>query len=173
MEAIQKPIPQHSSSNNLLSSILGLIFWVGLCFFAAFIGGLATDTGTGSWYAQIEKPSWNPPNWVFGPVWTVLYAAMGVAAWLVWRKAGSFTNAQTPLALFITQLALNTAWSLVFFGLELPGLALIDIALLWVMIATTIIVFREYSRTAALLLVPYIAWVTFATALNFAIWRLN
>ncbi|KAB2866218.1 MAG: tryptophan-rich sensory protein [Anaerolineae bacterium] len=163
---------QHNQSNRLRAAS-GFVFWVGLCFFAAFIGGLATDTGTDSWYDHLDKPSWNPPNWVFGPVWTFLYAAMGIAAWLVWYKAGSFDKAQLPLSLFIIQLVLNTFWSLIFFGAESPGWAFVEITFLWTAIVATAISFWQYSRTSSALMIPYIAWVTFAAALNFAVWQLN
>ncbi len=158
---------------DILKQVAWLVFWIGLCFATAFIGGLFTDTGSGSWYNQLDKPSWNPPRWVFGPVWTTLYTLMGIAAWLVWKEAGSFARAKTPLILFVVQLTLNMFWSIIFFGLENPGLALIEIGVLWVAIAATIAAFNPFSRTASVLLVPYLAWVTFAAALNFAVWWMN
>jgi len=126
----------------------------------------------GEWYASLKKPAWNPPGWVFGPVWTALYAMMAVAAWLVWRRGG-FSTHRKPLVIFLVQLVLNAGWTPLFFGLHSPGLAFAEIVLLWLAIAATIVVFRPVSRTAMLLLVPYLAWVSFATALNFALWRLN
>lgn len=126
----------------------------------------------GEWHAALAKPSWNPPNWLFGPVWTLLYTMMAVAVWLVWRERG-WSGAREQLILFGMQLALNAAWSWLFFGLHRPDLALIDIVLLWLAILLTILSFREFSQTAAWLLVPYLAWVTFATLLNLALWRMN
>jgi len=126
----------------------------------------------GEWYASLEKPSWNPPNWIFGPAWTALYAMMAVAAWLVWRRGG-FAAQALPLAAFLVQLLLNALWSWLFFGLKNPGLAFAEIVALWVAIATTLLLFRRPSATAAWLLAPYLAWVTFASLLNFTLWRLN
>ncbi len=115
---------------------------------------------------------WNPPGWVFGPVWTALYAMMAVAAWMVWRRGG-FGMQRFPLVLFVTQLALNALWTPLFFGLHRPDLALVDIALLWLAIVSTVATFTRVHRGAAALLVPYLAWVSFATFLNLTIWRLN
>ena len=145
---------------------LGLVVWLAVCFGAAAIG---SQFMPGPWYEALAKPSWNPPNWIFGPVWTVLYGMMAVAAWLVWRRHG-FAGA---LALFVLQLGLNVVWSWLFFGLESPGLAVVDIAALWLAILATILAFRKLSPPAAALLVPYLMWVSFAAALNFTIWRLN
>jgi len=124
----------------------------------------------GPWYDALAKPAWTPPGWLFGPVWTVLYVLMAVAAWLVWLEQPRLSAA---IALWSAQLALNGVWSLLFFGLERPGLAAIDIVALLLAIAATALAFARVSRVAALLLVPYLAWVGFATALNLAIWRLN
>jgi len=148
---------------------LGLFYL--LCFLAAGLGSLFTMVSLGSWYAGLAKPSWNLPNWIFGPVWTALYAMMAVAGWLVWRRGGS----QSWLALrwFAIQLVLNVAWSAVFFGLQLPGPAFFEILLLWVAIAATLLTSWRVSRTAGILLAPYHLWVSFAAILNFAIWRLN
>ncbi|MCX8090813.1 MAG: tryptophan-rich sensory protein [Verrucomicrobiae bacterium] len=138
-------------------------------FAAATFGGFFSP---GEWYASLQKPSWTPPPWVFGPVWTVLYTMMAVAAWLVWRQGG-FAAQRRPLGLFVIQLALNASWTPLFFGLRRPDLAFAEIVLLWVAIAATLAAFRRVSVTAAWLLVPYLAWVSFAAALNFALWRLN
>ncbi len=143
-----------------------------LCFGVAALGSLATYPRIDDWYAALAKPSWRPPNWVFGPVWTALYLAMAVAAWLVWREKG-WAGSRVPLALFGVQLALNAAWSWLFFALRSPGLGLVDILLLWIAIAATLIVFWRRSIIAGLLFVPYLAWVTFAAALNYSIWQLN
>lgn len=151
---------------------LGLVVFVAICFAASAVGGLVTRPEIPNWYAGLAKPSWTPPGWVFGPVWSVLYLAMAIAAWLVWRQGG-LRHARGPLALFAAQLLLNVAWSWLFFGLHSPGAALIDIGLLWVAIAATTIAFWRRSALAGILFVPYLAWVGFAAALNLAIWRLN
>lgn len=153
-------------------STIGLILWVALCLAVAWTGSLMTRPVIPGWYAALVKPSWTPPSWVFGPVWTTLYVLMGVAAWLVWRRFG-FAGAAVPLALFLTQLALNAAWSPLFFGLKMLGAAFADIILLWLAIAATLIAFWRVVPAAGWLLVPYLAWVTYATALNWAIWRAN
>jgi benzodiazapine receptor len=149
--------------------ILGLVGWLLACFAAASMGGFFTP---GEWYVGLEKPSWNPPTWVFGPVWTALYTMMAVAAWLVWKRGG-FAIQRKPLMLFLVQLFLNAAWTPFFFGLHWPGGALVVIILLWLAIAATLIVFWSVSRPAAWLLVPYLVWVSFASVLNGALWRLN
>lgn len=151
---------------------ISLIVLIVLCFAVSGLGGLATYSEIGNWYAKLAKPSWTPPDWVFGPVWSALYLSMAVAAWLVWRQGG-VRNACGPLALFAIQLALNAVWSWLFFGLQNPGLAFVDILLLWAMIAATMIAFWCRSTVAGLLFVPYLAWVSFAAVLNCAIWRLN
>lgn len=133
---------------------------------------LGSQFSPGGWYQEIAKPAWTPPGWVFGPVWTVLYAMMGVAAWLVWKRHG-FRGARLALTLFGIQLLLNAAWSWLFFGLRRPDLALVDILLLWGVILATARAFHPLHRTAALLLVPYLVWVGFAAVLNAAIWQLN
>ncbi len=148
---------------------LGLAGWLGICFLAAAIGSLFLP---GPWFAQLQKPSWAPPNWIFAPVWSVLYAMMAVAAWLVWRRGG-FTAQALPLTWFLLQLAFNACWSPLFFGLENPALALADIALLWIALFTALVFFWSADRVAGILLAPYLAWVTFATALNLAIWLMN
>ncbi len=146
-----------------------LVGWLLLCFGAAALGAFFPPS---EWYASLNKPSWNPPAWVFGPVWSMLYTMMAVAAWRVWRKGG-FAQQRLPLGLFLVQLALNAAWSPLFFGLQRPGIAFAEIILLWLAIACTIVVFRRVDRVAAWLLVPYLAWVSFAAVLNGTLWRLN
>jgi tryptophan-rich sensory protein len=126
----------------------------------------------GTWYQQIRKPPFSPPDWAFGPVWTALYAMMAVAAWLVWRK-GDAAGRNVALALFGLQLALNAAWSPIFFGLRSFGGAFAVIVALCLAIAATLVAFLRVSMPAGLLLAPYLAWVSFATVLNFASWRLN
>ena len=161
--------PKSESSALPARAWLALAGWLLLCFAAASLGGIF---GPGEWYASLNKPSWNPPGWLFGPVWTTLYAMMAVAAWLVWRRGG-FARQGRALTFFLVQLALNAAWTPLFFGLQRPGLAFAEIVLLWLAIAATIYAFRPVSRVALWLLVPYLAWVSFAAALNFTLWRLN
>ena len=148
---------------------IGLVVLIALCFAVAGIGGLATSPNIPNWYAGLNKPSWTPPGWLFGPVWSVLYLSMAVAGWLVWRKG----NALVPLAFFAVQLIFNGAWSWLFFGLHNPGAAFVDIVLLWAAITATTIAFWRRSLVAGLLFLPYLAWVSFAAVLNWAIWRLN
>ncbi|MEI8375150.1 MAG: TspO/MBR family protein [Planctomycetota bacterium] len=151
---------------------IGLVLFIAVCFAAAGIGGAVTTPKIATWYATLAKPTWNPPNWIFGPVWSALYFGMAVAAWLVWRQAG-FTGAKFPWILFGTQLVLNVLWSCIFFGLENPGLAFVEVVLLWTTIAATMILFWLRSSVAGILFLPYLAWVSFASVLNFTIWRLN
>jgi translocator protein len=146
-----------------------LAVFIAVCLGVGSLGGLATAQSVIEWYPGLNKPSWTPPSWLFGPVWTVLYVVMAVAAWLVWRKG----NAMGALYLFAAQLLLNLAWSFLFFGARSPGLGLIDIILLWLAVAATIFAFAQHSRLAALLLTPYIAWVSFALVLNASIFMLN
>jgi benzodiazapine receptor len=148
---------------------LALAGFVVLCLAVGGLGGWATAQSVAEWYPTLAKPSWTPPPWLFAPVWTVLYILMGVAAWLVW-KAG---NAKGAMLLFGAQLLLNLAWSFLFFGARSPGLALIDIAALWLAIAAMIFAYAFRSRLAAYLTVPYLAWVSFAMALNAAVFMLN
>jgi benzodiazapine receptor len=136
------------------------------------LGALATAQSVGTWYQTLAKPSFNPPDRVFGPVWTALYVLMAIAAWLVWRRAG-WREARPALALFALQLALNLAWSFLFFGARWIGGALVEIVLLWLAIAATIAAFRRHSAWAAWLMLPYLAWVSFASLLNWSLWRLN
>ena len=153
-------------------SILVLVLCLALCFGAAAAGSLWTAAGLKDWYRGIAKPPWNPPDAVFGPVWTVLYAMMAVAAWRVWTRDG-FAKARLPLLVFWMHLGVNAAWTIFFFGMRSPGLALADILVLWVLIVVLIRLFWNHSRLASLFLVPYLLWVTFAMVLNAAIWRMN
>ena len=157
---------------SIFRQLTGLAVSILICFTAAGVGGLVTRPAIENWYSTLRKPAWTPPNWIFGPVWSALYLAMAVAAWLVWRKAG-LSGAKFALALFGLQLLFNLAWSAIFFGLRMPGLAFADIVILWWLILATTVVFCPLSRLAGGLMVPYLLWVTFAAALNFAIWRLN
>lgn len=150
---------------------IGLAGWLVLCFAVAALGALASVSAE-TFYQQLARPSWSPPGWLFGPVWTVLYAMMAVAAWLVWRARG-FGGAAWALGLFLVQLALNGLWSWLFFGWRLGGPAFADIVVLWCLIVATLIAFWRVHRLAGLLLVPYLLWVSFAAALNYTVWQLN
>jgi translocator protein len=150
---------------------LGFAGWLLLTFATAAIGAAASVTA-GEFYAELARPTWAPPGWLFGPVWSTLYFLMGVAAWLVWRIRG-FAGARTALTLFILQLAVNALWSWLFFVWHLGGFAFAEVLLLWGLILATLLTFRRVSVLAAILLLPYLAWVTFASALTFVVWRLN
>ncbi len=162
----------HSRNRSVTCQAIWLIGLLTATFAAAGIGGAATSTSVSSWYRTLAKPSWNPPDWVFGPVWTVLYFLMAVAAWLVWRRVG-WPAARVPLVWFAVQLALNVGWSILFFGLRSPGAALAEILLLGSAIAVTTVSFARRSAVAAWLMVAYLAWISFAVVLNAAIWGLN
>jgi tryptophan-rich sensory protein len=152
-----------------LNEILGAIGWLVLTFATAWLGSRFLPD---EWYRQLTKPSWNPPNSIFAPVWTVLYVLMAIAAWLVWKQHG-LVAALFPLGLFVAQLLLNAAWTWLFFGRHRPDLALIDIIVLWIVLLTTLLSFWKLEPWAGALLIPYLAWVSFATALNAAIWQKN
>jgi translocator protein len=153
---------------------LALIGFLTACFVVAGLGSVITTAQTTpyGWYETLDKPFFNSPSWLFGPVWTILYFLIAVSGWLVWRKSG-FSGARVAMLLFCGQLALNFLWSAIFFGLQAPGLALIEIMILWGSILLTALAFRPLSWLAAALLLPYLAWVTFAAMLNVAIWWLN
>lgn len=151
--------------------IAGLVGWIIVVYIAAAIGA-AASIQAGFFYTQLVRPDWAPPASVFGPVWTALYALMGVAAWLVWR-VGGFRAARSALTLFLVQLALNALWSWLFFGWHRGAWAFADILLLWPLIVATVIAFWRIRPLAGALLVPYLLWVSFAAALNYAVWQLN
>jgi benzodiazapine receptor len=151
-----------------MTSALALIGWITLCYAAAAAGAVFT---TGNWYAILNKPTWSPPGWLFGPVWTLLYTMMGVSAWMVWKGRGDAHR--RPIIVFLIQLALNAIWTPLFFGARQIGMAFIEIIVLWFAILATIIAFRRVSTTAAWLLIPYLLWVTFASVLNGALWWMN
>ena len=151
---------------------LPLALFILLAFLAAAIGGFATSTSVDTWYPTLRKPSWSPPNAVFGPVWTVLYLLMAVAAWWAWR-VGSAADGRLTVRLYGAQLALNALWSILFFGLRSPGAALIDIVVLWLILIRLYIRFRAIDRLAGWLWLPYVLWVSFAATLNAAIWEIN
>lgn len=140
---------------------------------AGVIGSVFTAPAIEGWYADIIKPDINPPSWVFGPVWIALFALMGVAAFLVWKKGSHRNDVRVALGIFIFQLVLNTVWSIIFFGLQSPGAAFVEIIFLWLAIVATIIAFAKVSRPAAWLLLPYVLWVSFAVYLNYMIYALN
>jgi benzodiazapine receptor len=155
-----------------MRSIAALVACIGICLGVGAIGGWVTAASVEDWYPTLNKPSFNPPDWVFGPIWTVLYVLMGIAAWRIWSKARG-DRARGPLALFALQLALNLGWSVAFFGLRAIGAALVVIVALEAAILLTILAFRRIDRLATGLLLPYALWVAFATVLNVAIWQLN
>lgn len=154
------------------ADFLALTVLVGICLLVGALGAAVTATSVSTWYTGIAKPSFNPPNAVFGPVWTALYVLMAIAAWRVWRSADRDTT-RAPLTLFALQLALNLGWSVAFFGLRSIGLALVVILALDIAVLATALKFRRIDGLAAALLAPYLAWIAFATLLNAAIWRLN
>jgi tryptophan-rich sensory protein len=153
------------------AQLLGLAGWLGIVFVAAAVGAIAS-LDAASFYGGLLRPSWAPPAAVFGPVWTALYLLMAVAAWMVWRTASTPAR-RWALVLFVVQLALNALWSWLFFAWHRGALALGDILLLWVLIAATVVAFGRIKPLAAALLVPYLLWVSFACALNYAVWQLN
>ncbi|MGQ9664065.1 MAG: TspO/MBR family protein [bacterium] len=144
-----------------------------LCLGAGFIGSFATNKSVGTWYMTINKPVINPPNWIFGPVWTTLFILMGIAFYLVWHKGFTYPGVKIAIIVFIVQLILNILWSVLFFGLRSPRLGFINILILWLAILFTIILFFRVSQTAGYLLIPYILWVSFASVLNGWIMFLN
>ena len=150
---------------------LGLFGWLMICFVASAIGALATFKAPAI-YAQLTQPTWAPPAWVVGPVWTTLYAMMAVAAWLIWRQGG-FTHNRKALTWFFIQLSLNALWSWLFFAWMQGTWSFINIMLLWCAITVTLVMFWYQNKWAAGLLIPYLVWVSFAAALNFAMWQLN
>jgi translocator protein len=151
--------------------LLGLIGWLLVTFAASAVGALASIQAK-SFYGELVQPSWAPPPGVFGPVWTTLFAFMGIAAWLVWRTGGFRANAPA-LTLFLVQLAVNALWSWLFFAWHLGAFALVDVVLLWLLIAATLVSFWRVRPLAGALLAPYLLWVSFATALNYSLWQLN
>lgn len=150
---------------------LGLLGWLAVTFAAAAVGAIASADAA-DFYAALARPPWAPPADLFGPVWSVLYALMGVAAWLVWRRR-AFAAARPALVLFIAQLVANALWSWLFFAWHRGGLAFAEVLLLWALVAATVVAFHRVSALAAVLLYPYLAWTTYAAALTYAVWRLN
>jgi len=151
---------------------LALAVWIGVCLAAGGLGSFFTFEAVRTWYPTLQKPAWNPPAWVFGPVWTTLYVLMGTAAWRVWCRK-SQVEVRPALRTFGVQLALNAAWSGLFFGMHAPGWAFLELLFLWAALLATVLQFRRLDGPSAWLLAPYLAWVTFAGVLNFTVWRLN
>lgn len=151
--------------------ILGLLFWLALCFATAALGAWASLDAP-EFYGQLTQPDWAPPAWLFGPAWTTLYTLMAISAWLVWQRGGFAPN-RGALGLFMAQLALNGLWSWLFFAWHLGAAAFADIIVLWILIALTIAAFWRRSPLSGVLLLPYLGWVSFAGALNYAVWQLN
>lgn len=156
-----------------LRSIIGLVVAVLVSQSAGAIGGFFTASSVRTWYVDINKPPFNPPSWVFGPVWTILYTLMGVAAWLVWKNGTDRRAVRIALWLFAVQLVLNALWSIIFFGLRSPGYALLELVVLWAVMLATMVQFFRVCKAAGFLFVPYQLWVSFAAVLNYYIWRLN
>jgi benzodiazapine receptor len=153
--------------------VFKLIVSIVVCQLAGVIGGFFTASSVNTWYASLTKPSFNPPNWLFSPVWITLYVLMGVALFLVWRQGLRTEGVQGALYIFGVQLILNALWSIVFFGLKMPLAGFIVIVILWGFILISLMKFRKISKLAGILLVPYLLWVSFAGVLNFFLWYLN
>ncbi|MEO0293701.1 MAG: TspO/MBR family protein [candidate division WOR-3 bacterium] len=158
-----------SKINEILNFFISII----ICQFAGLIGSLFTTPSIPGWYANINKPSFTPPNWVFAPVWTILFLLMGISLYFILRIGLSDKNVRIAIMVFILQLAFNILWSFLFFGLRSPFLAFVEIIFLWIAILMTIILFYSLSKVAGILLIPYILWVSFASVLNFAIWKMG
>jgi tryptophan-rich sensory protein len=159
------------ASDSKLRQTLGLIGWFIVSFAASAVGAVASIQAK-SFYSQLAQPEWAPPAFLFGPVWTALYAMMAIAAWLVWRSSG-FRSNRIALSLFLVQLALNALWSWLFFAWQRGALAFVDIVLLWILIVATLVSFWRVRPLAGALLIPYLLWVSFASALNYSLWQLN
>jgi benzodiazapine receptor len=155
-----------------MSDWIALVISLAVAFGAAAIGGIATSKAITVWYKDLKKPSFTPPDWAFGPVWTILYLLMAVAAWLVWEQNGT-GSVTIPLALYAVQLALNVLWSFIFFAKKKLRAGFIDIIVLWVTILATLLLFWSVSSLAGILMIPYLAWVSVASALNYKVWKLN
>jgi len=156
-----------------INSFFKFFISLALCLAVGGISGFITANEITSWYATLNKPSFNPPNWIFSPVWTTLYIFMAISLWLIWKSNVISTIKRNALTIFSIQLILNFFWSIIFFRFHQTGIALIEIVLLWIFILLSIIKFRPISKTASYLLIPYLLWVSFASILNFEIWRLN
>jgi translocator protein len=153
--------------------IIKLVISIVVCQCAGIIGSIFTTAAIPTWYATLQKPSFTPPNWLFAPAWVTLYLLMGIAAFLIWRQGLEQKGVKSALIIFLVQLVLNALWSVVFFGLQSPLYGVVVILALWVVILLTILRFFKLSTAAGALLLPYILWVSFATALNVSLWVLN
>ncbi|HEX7401977.1 MAG TPA: TspO/MBR family protein [candidate division Zixibacteria bacterium] len=153
--------------------IVKLVISIIVCQLAGFVGSLFTTPSIPTWYAALRKPVFNPPNSVFGPVWTTLFLLMGISAYLIWRKGLQDKNVKMALIIFIVQLGLNVIWSILFFGLHSPFSAFMEIIILWLVILATFLYFMKISKPAGILLIPYLIWVAFAAILNYHLWKLN
>jgi tryptophan-rich sensory protein len=162
----------HGGGRTRRQEALGLVVFLVVCLAVSALGGLLTASSVDGWYTTLNKPTFNPPNWVFAPVWTALYVLMAIAGWRVWRSAGPAVR-RRPLVVFGVQLALNLLWSLLFFGLQQIGLALLDISLLLLAISVNTVLFWRVDRLAGWFFVPYVLWVGFALVLNLSLWLLN
>jgi translocator protein len=161
-----------NTSMNKLRQIAGFVVSLLIVSGIATLGGFFTNLSVDSWYPSLVKPPWTPSGATIGAVWTILYTFMGIASWIVWRR-GCFLVRQLPLAIYAVQLLLNAGWSALFFGLQSPGLALLEIGILWLAILATSVTFWKVSKLAGALMIPYLLWVTFAGVLNALIWKMN
>ena len=161
------------NTSKTISPIWKLIISILICETTGIASGLIANTGMNPWFETLTKPSWNPPAFLFAPVWIFLYLLMGISLWLIWKSAATVPQKSKAIILFFLQLFLNFWWSIIFFKFHSPAFALVDIILMLILILLTIISFSKHSKPAAWLLVPYIAWVSFATILNYTIWVLN
>lgn len=155
------------------NALFRLLTAIALCEGAGILGSFFTVSSIPVWYQTLNQPFFSPPNWIFGPVWIILYALMGISLYLIWEHKIKKKNTQTALNFFWMQLGANAIWSVLFFGLKNPLLGLLDIVLMWVLILITVNKFWKIDQRASILLLPYLAWVSFATILNFSIWQLN
>lgn len=158
-----------AAGTSVTRAVVALVGWIVICLGAGLPGAIFKP---GAWYAALAKPPWTPPDWVFAPVWTMLYCLMACAAWLVSLRGG-FTNHRRALGLFLLQLLLNAAWTPLFFGLRSPGIAFAELILLLGVVTGTVVWFRRIHPVAGWLLIPYLAWLVFAAALNYSVWQLN
>ena len=159
-------------TNSSRGQVLGFAAWLALCIATSGVGALASANAR-TFYSELARPDWAPPGWVFGPVWSLLFLAIAISAWLVWRVPQPSRSRSLALGLFVVQLVANALWSWLFFAWHLGGIAFAEVLLLWALIACTLVAFWRVKPAAGWLLVPYLAWVTFASALNYVLWQLN
>lgn len=169
----QEPMESAWNWKTTALDVGALVGFLALVAGVAVFGGIFSAQTSGEWYQNLDLPSWQPPSWVFGPVWTTLYLMIAAAGWLAWRKTGLAGDGFWPMIVYLIQLGLNGAWPMLFFGIERPGLAFAGIVCLWSAIALNAVLFWRASPTAAVLFIPYLAWTSFAAALNLAIWLAN